>query len=199
VELFTPSSLGLVIGGYLAGSIPVGVLVTRRVGVDIRQVGSGNVGATNVARVDKKLGALVLLLDALKGALPVLAVAELGRRGLVPASLAPTVGLFAVVGHCFSVWQRLGGGKGVATALGVFAVLDPLATAIAVLVFAAAVAATRMASVGSLLGAALVPVLMWLRDAPTSSVVAALCTSVLIAVRHRDNVRRLIRGEEREL
>ncbi|MCI0574380.1 MAG: glycerol-3-phosphate acyltransferase, partial [Myxococcaceae bacterium] len=116
----------LLVAGYLCGSVPFGVLVARWLrGVDVRQRGSGNIGATNVARVaGKRLGLVVLLLDALKGAAPVVLA-----RALLPgeAALQAAAGLAAVLGHVFPVWLRLRGGKGVATALGVAAVLVPWA------------------------------------------------------------------------
>jgi glycerol-3-phosphate acyltransferase PlsY len=133
----------------LAGSIPFGLLVARARGVDIRQAGSGNIGATNVTRsLGLRAGALVLLLDAGKGALPV----ALGMRaGASPHELA-LVGGVAILGHCFSPWLRFRGGKGVATALGVFGVLAPLPTALGALVFVAVLALTRVPALGSLAG-----------------------------------------------
>src|SRR5688500_11562142 len=120
-----------VVGSYLAGSIPFGLVVARARGVDIRAVGSKNIGATNVARaLGKKLGALVLFLDALKGLLPTL----VARHALhLDDNLVALVGLAAILGHVFPVWLRFRGGKGVATALGVFAALTPVAAAASVL------------------------------------------------------------------
>jgi glycerol-3-phosphate acyltransferase PlsY len=179
---------------YLAGSIPFGLLVARARGVDIREVGSKNIGATNVARtLGKKLGALVLLLDAVKGLAPVLVARHVLH--LEPAWVA-AVGLAAVLGHVFPVWLRFRGGKGVATALGVFAALSPIAAAAAVLVYLAVVLTTRISSVGSLLGAtALLAAMAFLREPPAYLVLGAAVWALVVA-RHRDNIRRLLRREE---
>ncbi len=183
--------------GYLAGSLPTGVLVARARGVDITSAGSGNIGATNVARVlGKKLGALVLLVDALKGFGPVL-----GARVLFGAEpegpwVVAGVGLAAVLGHVFPVWLRLRGGKGVATALGVFLALAPLAAGVAFALYAGLYAVFRISSVGSLAGATAVPLILYLQRAPLAYVVLAVAGWLLILVRHRANIRRLLRREE---
>jgi acyl phosphate:glycerol-3-phosphate acyltransferase len=185
-------------GGYLLGSIPFGVLVARWVrGVDVRAAGSGNIGATNVARVaGVGPGLLALLLDAGKGALAV----ELARL-LLPESPAvqALTGLAAVFGHIAPVWLRFHGGKGVATALGVLAVLVPSAALAAGLVYALVLGLTRVSSLGSLLAgpAAVVAAAVW----PGGRFSVAL-TSVLYATilwTHRGNIRRLVHGAERRL
>jgi glycerol-3-phosphate acyltransferase PlsY len=179
-------------GAYLLGSIPTGLLVARARGVDIRAVGSGNIGATNVARaVGKRLGLLVLVLDALKGFGPTFAASR-----LLPAEAACAVGLATIVGHVFPVWLRFRGGKGVATGLGVFLALAPLAAAIAVAGYAAVVAATRISSLGSLVGTTLLLGGMVATGRPPPVLVLGGVAWVLIVVKHRGNVRRLIRGEE---
>lgn len=187
-----------VVAGYLLGSVPFGVLVARRMsGLDVRQVGSGNIGATNVARAaGKGAGALTLLLDAGKGALPVVAARWLG---LAPAWVA-AVGLAAFLGHLFPVWLRFRGGKGVATALGLLLALEPWAALAGLAGFAAMLALTRMVSVGSMvgavLGAATVLAVEGVRS-PYAWASAAMAGAIL--VRHRGNLARLARGEERRI
>ncbi len=186
----------LVLLGYLAGSVPFGVLLTRWVrGVDVRQSGSGNIGATNVTRVaGKKLGAVVLLLDALKGALVVLLALKLMPEA---PRVHVAVGLAAFLGHVYPLWLRLKGGKGVATALGVLLVLVPLAALAALLVYAGLVAAWRVSSVGSLAGGVTaVAVATLTAPAPEYAWLSALLF-VLILWTHRSNISRLLRRTER--
>jgi glycerol-3-phosphate acyltransferase PlsY len=183
---------------FLLGSIPFGVLLARRRGVDLKKVGSGNIGATNAARaLGKKAGGVVLLLDTLKAFAPTLVAA----RWLAPdrPELAAAAGFAAFVGHIYSPWLRFRGGKGVACALGAFLALAPLATLVAGGVCALVVVATRIGSLGSLLGtAALVPALLAFHQ-PRPYVVLAVAMLVLIVWRHRDNLRRLARGQENKL
>jgi acyl phosphate:glycerol-3-phosphate acyltransferase len=186
----------LLLLGYLAGSVPFGVLLTRWLrGVDVRQSGSGNIGATNVTRVaGKKLGAVVLLLDALKGALAV-ALA----LWLVPESprLHAAVGLSAFLGHVYPIWLKLHGGKGVATALGVLVVLVPLGALAGALVYAGLVAAWRVSSVGSLAGGVTaVAVASLTARAPEYAWLSALLFALIIWT-HRSNIQRLVRHTER--
>ncbi len=189
---------GLVVLGYLAGSIPFGLLLVRSVrGVDVREQGSGNIGATNVARVaGKGLGVLVLALDALKGALPVLLARAVSPEGsLVPAA----VGMAAFAGHVAPPWLGFRGGKGVATALGVLAVLAPRAALAGAVTYALVLAALRISSVGSLLAGVVAVGVAWgLPGTPTAS--AALTTVLFLAMlwTHRGNIGRLLRrGEHR--
>ncbi len=186
---------------YLAGSIPFGLLIARARGVDIQAVGSGNIGATNVARtLGKKLGALVLVADMLKGGLPMAAARWLlGLDHRAEPLLYVAVGLAAVLGHCFPVWLRFKGGKGVATALGVFLVVDPLAALLCIVVFALACAAFRISAVGSLSATIAFPAILWLRDHPMNHLVLALLVAVVIVVQHRGNLGRLRRGEEHKV
>jgi glycerol-3-phosphate acyltransferase PlsY len=189
--------IAAVAGSYLAGSIPFGLLVARARGVDIRTVGSKNIGATNVARtLGKPLGALVLLLDALKGLLPALAARHLLHLDETWVAL---VGLFAILGHVFPIWLRFRGGKGVATALGVFAALAPIPAAAAVGVYAVVVLLTRISSLGSLLGATTLLGTMLALRAPTAVLALGIAVWLLVVVRHRDNIRRIIRREERSV
>nr|WP_225937791.1 glycerol-3-phosphate 1-O-acyltransferase PlsY [Myxococcus sp. RHSTA-1-4] len=189
-----PSALVLL--GYLAGSIPFGVLLTRWLrGVDVRQQGSGNIGATNVTRVaGKKLGAVVLLLDALKGALPVaLALRVLPGQPMVHV----LVGLAAVLGHVYPVWLKLHGGKGVATALGVLVVLVPEAAVAGALVYAAVLAVWRVSSLGSLAAGATAVGTSALTARATEYAGLSAFLLALMLWTHRSNIRRLMRHTER--
>ena len=194
--------LAFVAAGYLFGSIPFGLIVARRLaGVDVRRAGSGNIGATNVARTaGRGLGLLTLLLDVSKGALPVAAAAfVLGGPG-DPGPWAAATGIAAFLGHVFPPWLRFHGGKGVATALGVFLALSPLSALAAVAGFAAAFAASRIVSLGSLAGAAsgaAAAALLHGRRSPVTWAAAAMLVGVVL--RHRTNLARLARGEERRL
>jgi glycerol-3-phosphate acyltransferase PlsY len=190
--------LVLVPVGYLSGSVPFGVLLTRLLaGKDVRAAGSGNIGASNVARVaGKKVGALVLLLDAAKGSLPVLLA-----LALAPAepAVAAAAGAAAFVGHVFPVWLRFRGGKGVATALGVLAVLLPWAALAGAAVWVALVAATRVASVGSLAAGAVALGVAWAGTAPLSSRVLATVLFAAMLWTHRGNLTRLVRRQEHKV
>lgn len=188
----------LVLAAYLLGSISFAVLVVRRkTGGDIRAEGSGNAGATNVLRAHgKKLAILVALLDVAKGAAAVLLV------GLVTADprWAAAAGFAAVLGHVFPVFYAFRGGKGVATAVGAFAVLSPLALLVFLGVFVAIVAVTRYVSLGSVVSMALLPAVAGgLFGAPVSVVAAAAATALLVIAGHLPNLKRLARGTERKL
>lgn len=187
---------GILAGAFLLGSIPFPYLLTRRRGIDLRTVGSGNVGATNVLRVSSPATAVtVLALDAGKGSLAVWLADAIGRHG----PLAVAAGLAAVVGHVYPPWLGFRGGKGMATTAGVFAVLAPAATAAAALVFAVLIAISRYVSLGSLGAmAALPPLTVWFGATP--AVFAGACASAaLVGLHHRGNVRRLWQGTERRL
>ena len=182
--------------GYLAGSVPFAFLLARGAGVDVRVAGSGNVGATNVLRTAGTRRAIaVTILDVAKGALAV-ALAYFSNAGT--ATTAAT-GAAAVVGHIYPVWLRFHGGKGVAVAAGVFAVLTPLATGLACVLFALTVTATRYVSLGSLAATLALPPAAWMTGASTGVVVTAAATAVLIVFRHRANIRRLRAGTERRM
>jgi len=180
---------------YLVAAIPTGVVLTRLMGLDdVRSKGSGNIGATNVYRVAGKLpGILTLVGDILKGFLPLLAV----KLWLfpTPAQLA-LAGVVAIAGHCYPVYLRFKGGKGVATALGIFLVLDPLALLGACAAFLLAVALTRYISLGSVLAAIVAPLLTLLLGRPLPLVLCAWAIGALIVWRHRENLRRLLTGTE---
>ena len=183
----------LVLLAYACGSIPSGVLLARRAGVDVRHAGSGNIGATNVARTaGLRLGVATLVADLTKGFVPV-AVAQAACGGdAVPAC----VGLAAFLGHLFSPVLGFAGGKGVATALGASLALVPTATPPTVAVFLVGVAVTRRVSVGSMLAAATLPVATAALGYPRPQFVASLVMAGLVLLRHRENVGRLIAGRE---
>ena len=184
--------------GYLIGSLPLGFLLARsRAGVDLRRVGSGNVGAANVYRsAGRWLGVLVMLVDMAKGAGGVLAARVLLSGG---ADLAALAGLGAVIGHVYPVWLRFVGGKGVAVACGVFAVLAPIATLSAAACFLVATWVTRYVSLGSVLASMALPLVEWTRAGVEPVSVVATAASVLIIFRHRGNLARIARGTERRL
>jgi glycerol-3-phosphate acyltransferase PlsY len=180
---------------YLIAAIPTGVVLTRLMGLDdVRSRGSGNIGATNVYRVAGKLpGILTLIGDILKGFLPLLAV----KLWLAPTPLQlGLAGVIAIVGHCYPVYLRFKGGKGVATAVGIFLLLDPLALLGGALVFLLAVALTRYISLGSVLAAIAAPLLTLLLARPLPLVLSTGAIGLLIVWRHRDNLQRLRGGTE---
>ena len=181
--------------GYLAGSVPFGVIVTTLVAKkDVRSEGSGNIGATNVARViGKRWGAVVLLLDAAKGAIPVLLVA---RTSPDDAWLHVAVAVAAFVGHVFPVWLRFKGGKGVATALGVLLVLLPVPAVSGFAVWVLVLLTLRISSVGSLLGAVTAIAVAFALGSPAPYLWLAGGLFVAMLVTHRGNIQRLIKRNE---
>jgi glycerol-3-phosphate acyltransferase PlsY len=191
----------LVVAGYLLGSVPFGVVLARAKGIDPRKVGSGNIGASNVARsAGKGLGAATLLLDVAKASLPMLATRAILAGDPAAPTWAMAVGVAAFVGHVFPVWLGFRGGKGVATGLGVFAVAAPLAALVAVLAFVAAFAVTRIAAVGSLLGVAVcIAGTFLLRGGGDPVPWIGLVVGAAIVWRHRSNIERLVRGAENKV
>lgn len=186
----------LLLVSYLAGSVPFGLLYSRYVqGEDVRAKGSGNIGATNVIRnFGWTPGILVLSLDALKGALPVYLAVQLVPGGPLSWIL---VGAAAIVGHVFSVFLYFCGGKGVATSAGVFAVLMPRALLIALLVFAVVVGMARYMSAGSLTAALVLPASGgYFYGYGHPVVIGAFVLAAVVYWQHRENIIRLIRGEE---
>lgn len=178
---------------YLVGSIPTGLLLGKAYGIDVRTEGSGNIGATNLYRtVGRKVGVITLIGDCLKGLIPVLAV----KYSSFPPDYAAWVGLAAFCGHVFSLFLRFKGGKGVATALGVFLALAPVAVAIAIAVFAFFMTAWRYVSLGSIAAAAIMPVAVALSGGGRTLVLATLLISLIVIIRHHENIRRLIAGSE---
>jgi len=188
----TPIALAA-LTGYAIGAVPFAFLVARASGgVDLRRVGSGNVGATNVLRTTRRSAAIVALaLDTLKGTAAVWAGGSFG--GEVGAVWA---GGAAVVGHVYPAWLRFQGGKGVATAAGAFAVLAPLATLTALAIFLGVLTVARRVSVGSLCATIALPVVAWGLASPPAVIAGAALVAGLIGFRHRENVRRLAGGTE---
>ncbi len=184
--------------GYLSGTIPTGLLIGLALGVDIRTKGSGNIGATNVARViGKKWGIITLVADVLKGFLPVLAAmlaTDALRHG---QAVVAATGLAAVSGHCFSVFLRFKGGKGVATAVGVFLAICPLSVAGAFLVFFGAMKKWGIVSIASLLSALAVPVLIHFACPGMEQELMAWAIAGVIWFKHSDNIRRIMAGTEK--
>lgn len=191
-------ALQVVAVAYLIGSVPFSFLVARAFGVhDVRQVGSGNVGATNVMRsAGKAAGALALLLDLGKGAA---ASALAGRLAPGEASLPAAAAVAAVVGHMYPVWLRFEGGKGVATGLGAFAPLVPRAALGALAVFAFAALATRFVSLGSVAGGVALAGLALALRGPDPVAIAAALAAALVIFRHRSNLRRILGGTEHRM
>lgn len=184
--------------GYLCGSIPFGALIARAVaGKDIQAEGSGNIGATNVARVvGKRWGVLVMVLDALKGALPTWAAQEVASE---VEWLHAAVALAAFAGHVFPVWLAFKGGKGVATALGVLAVLTPLPALCGAATYAVLFLALRISSVGSLVGSAVTLAAAFVVDTPTAyrALLAVMVSGIVVA--HRGNIARILSRAEKPL
>ncbi|HXK12166.1 MAG TPA: glycerol-3-phosphate 1-O-acyltransferase PlsY [Vicinamibacteria bacterium] len=189
-------ALQVIAVAYLIGSIPFSFLVARAFGVhDVRRVGSGNVGATNVLRnAGRVAGALALVLDLGKGAA---ATALAGRLAPGDTVLPAAAALAAVVGHMYPVWLRFEGGKGVATGLGAFAPLVPRAALGALLVFGLVAAATRYVSLGSVAGALALTGLAVAFRGNDPVAVATAATAALVVFRHRSNLLRILRGTER--
>lgn len=182
----------LVIAAFVAGSVPFGVLIARARGVSIQEHGSGNIGATNVTRVlGARAGAIVLVLDAAKGALPTyLALRLCGWPWVVVAA-----GAAAILGHCFSPFLRGRGGKGVATALGVLAGFSGWLALACIGIWVAVAAISRYSSLAALAAAALAPLAAWqLVDQQTAQ--AVLVMSLLLVWRHKENIRKLMAGTE---
>ena len=190
-------SLWLVPLGYVSGSIPFGLLIAKASkGVDVRGIGSGNIGATNVLRAaGKGAAALTLALDMLKGWAPV----ALGRVVGASDALVAGVALAAFLGHLYPIFLRFRGGKGVATFLGVLLALLPTVAFMAVGVWLLVAAVFRYSSLADLVAAAASPLLVWLLDGRRDFVALAVVLSGFILIRHRENMRRLLAGEERRI
>jgi glycerol-3-phosphate acyltransferase PlsY len=183
--------------GYGVGSLPLGYLVANRAkGVDLRRVGSGNVGAANVYRTAGLAAALiVVLVDVAKGASSVFFAARLATGAADPVA----AGVAAIIGHVYPVWLRFHGGKGVATACGVFWMLAPLATAVSATLFVIVVWLTRYVSLGSIVATLALPPLAWFTDKSIPVIVGAAVAAALIVQRHHANLARLQQGSERRL
>lgn len=196
--MFPVWTLGLLLACYLIGSIPTGLLVSRRMGgVDLRKVGSGNIGATNAFRALGPTGGLLVLAgDGLKGFLAV----QLALFALAPGLLLPVVqvlfGGAAIVGHNWSLFLGFKGGKGIATSLGVLLALSPEVAAMAALLWVAVVALTRYSSLASLAAAVAVPILMIVQGENPVYLVFGILAAAFALYRHQGNLQRLMKGEE---
>jgi len=186
-----------IIVAYLIGSVPFALLLARRWGAaDLRTFGSGNLGAANVLRASGiRAGVIVAVLDVAKGAASVALAMRMSDGPLAPAA----AGFAAVIGHIYPVWLKCKGGKGVATACGVFSVLTPLAVPPSLLVFLVAVWLTKYISLGSILATLALPSIAYATGAPPAALIAAWAAAALIIFRHRGNVARLIGGTERRI
>lgn len=184
----------LALCAYLLGSIPTGLLLARAFGgVDIRTKGSGNIGATNVYRtLGRKIGILTLLGDCLKGLLPVLAAKALQQ----PDHWVAAAGIAAFLGHVFPLFLRFKGGKGVATALGVFLAASPLSVLASLGVFIIVLVPWRYVSLASITAAAAMPAFTAIIDRKPMIVAMSFCIAAIIVIKHRENIRRLLNGTE---
>jgi len=191
----------LVVAGYLSGSIPFGLVTARLfLGVDVREVGSGNIGATNAARAGgKKLGVLVLLLDSLKAIIPIFVTQRLMAGTPYGDVWVMAVAIAAFAGHLYPVWLGFKGGKGVATGLGIFLVLSPVAALAGLATWVGVYLATKVSSIGSLAGTLVCVVVGFSMLGPTPISWAGATVGALIWWRHRENIRRLLSGEEGKL
>jgi glycerol-3-phosphate acyltransferase PlsY len=200
-----PTILIIAAVSYLLGSIPFGYLLVRLFrGEDVRQSGSGNIGATNVSRKSPVLGAMTLLLDALKGIAAMVVAYKLADRAVpIPTyEQMALAALFAVVGHSYPVWLKFRGGKGVATGLGSFVLIAPKAVLVAAIVFLAVVAISRHVSLGSIAAVATFPVAAWIIGRtyiPPAALIMMSLASLLIIARHHENIRRLLSGTENRI
>jgi len=182
-----------ILGAYLLGSIPTGLLLGKLYGIDVRKEGSGNIGATNLYRtVGRKVGIMTLIGDCLKGLLPVILAWKLGLLEPMQA----WIGLAAFCGHVFSVFLLFKGGKGVATALGVFLALAPLAVLGALAVFILLVAVWRYISLGSIVAAAVMPLIIWFMPHTQQLLIATALISAIVIIKHHTNISRLMAGTE---
>ena len=192
----------IAIGAYLLGSIPTGYLVGRAKGIDIRNAGSGNIGATNVLRTSGKLaGGFVLLMDALKGYaaakwLSVWLVIFFNIPGAEMETCQIVAGICAVLGHNYTCWLKFKGGKGISTSAGVFLALAPLATGIAVATWIIVLVLCRYASVASIAAAVALPMTVWLTPNSLTLRIVTTALGLLAIFKHRSNIQRLIRGTE---
>ena len=187
------SEILLITAAYLLGSIPTGLLLAKAAGVDIRRSGSGNIGATNVYRtLGRTVGILTLVGDCLKGVIPVVAATYLGMSD----NWIAAVGLAAFLGHVYTVFLGFKGGKGVATALGVFLAVSPAAVGSALLIFVAVVWKWRYISLGSIAAALAMPGMVAVFDSRPPVVIMAVIIALLVVWNHRENIKRLQEGTE---
>ena len=187
---------------FLIGAVPIGYLIGKIKGIDVRAKGSGNIGATNVARVaGKSAGAITLIGDIVKGVLGTCVVLITNSEEALSyvrfTELAASFGFFTILGHCYSPFLRFRGGKGVATSLGVFLSLAPLQALVATALFAVVVSTSKFVSLGSVTAALVMPILLWATGSPSATLqLMTVFAALLIAFRHRENLQRLANGTE---
>lgn len=194
-------TLYFALGAYLLGAVPFGKIIARMAAqIDITQRGSKNIGATNVAReLGLKWGLLTLAFDVLKGLVPILVFSACSFKGDISSQMAlAVVSLCPLLGHQFSIFMGFRGGKGVATALGIYLALSPIACVLGLLVFLLVVLKWDFISLGSMVSAGSIPIFLTLFHQPKPVVFASLAMAVLIYFRHGENVLRLVTGEERK-
>lgn len=192
--------IALLTAAYLLGSIPFGLLISQKVAkLDITKAGSGNIGAANVAReVGLKWGIVTLLADTLKGFIPVICASYLlGSSGEINEALKGMIGLAALLGHQFSIYNRFKGGKGVATYLGVFLAISPISCLLCGMIFFIFVWVWRYISLGSIVASLTMPLCLYFMGHPNVIIIFSLILSFLVTFKHRENIRRLVRGNEK--
>ncbi len=190
-------SIFLIVISYIIGSIPFGVIISRLKGIDPRKVGSGNIGTTNVLRSAGVLPAIfTLLLDGGKGAISVLISKAIDPSSVFAGYIA---GFASIMGHNFPVFLRFKGGKGVATTFGVLFVILPEIGIISMLIWLIVAISTRYSSLSALISLGLLPVTVFVISPTTINIIFSLLLSILIIIRHRDNIKRLISGRERRI
>jgi len=183
----------IIVFAYLLGSVPTGYILGSWAGIDVRKAGSGNIGATNVARViGKRQGILTLIADVAKGFVPVFLASHLNPS----SDLIALTGLAAFLGHLYPVFLKFRGGKGVSTALGVFLGVAPWATAILAVIFTVAMLTSRTVSLSAMIAAAAAPIALWWFSYPAVFVAMSVVLALLIIWRHRANIGRLLAGTE---
>ncbi len=192
LQVGLPALIAVLSLGYLLGSIPFGLILTRMAGHgDLRQIGSGNIGATNVLRTgNKKLAAATLLLDALKAT-----AAAVAAQAVFGANAGLLAGFAAFIGHLFPVWLGFKGGKGVATYIGTLLGVTPLMVAVFAVVWLSIAFITRYSSLSALIATLVIPVVLWITGAEEAAIVTAIMTAVSWW-RHKANIERLIAGTE---
>jgi glycerol-3-phosphate acyltransferase PlsY len=182
-----------IVFAYLLGSVPTGYILGSRAGIDVRKAGSGNIGATNVARViGKRQGILTLIADVAKGFIPVFVGSHLG----LSSGAIALAGVAAFLGHLYPVFLKFRGGKGVSTALGVFLGVAPWATLVLAVIFTVAMLTTRTVSLSAMIAAAAAPIALWCFSYPPVFVAMSAFLALLIIWRHRANIKRLLAGTE---
>ena len=182
---------------YLVGSIPFAYLIAKHFkGIDIRKHGSGNPGATNVYRIDKRLGLLAFFCDVLKGFVPVLLAVKANPSSDV---LVIFVTLAVILGHMFTIFLNFKGGKGVATGCGAFLAISPLATLTCLLVFAIVLAISRYVSLSSICAAVMLPVSLFIFSAPNIILIFSIAIAIIVIIKHYANIKRLIAGTENKI